>query len=457
MIQSDETIAAISTPAGKGGIGIIRISGSASLRIALKIFASTKLQNKIEERKLYFGKLVDRDQRFLDHGYLAYFKSPESYTGEDTVEISCHGSPFILRVVLEEAAHAGARIAEPGEFTMRAFLNGRIDLIQAEAIKNLIDARTYYQARVAYNQLEGELSKKILPVKDQLINNIAEAEAALDFADEDNKFISKKEFSGSIDVISLNIKDLIESFREGRIIQEGAIVAIVGAPNVGKSSIFNQLLKYDRAIVTDVPGTTRDTVEETIDVEGIPVRLIDTAGLREASNVVEKEGVQRSEHAIRRADLILYVLDSSGNISKEELEFFRRLSAEKVIVVENKQDLKQNLDESLIPKRFTRVAKVSAMHGAGIQALNRTIRNMISTVDENSLSASIVTNVRHAELLKQALHSLNNAKESLENEMSEEYILIDLKRALQNINELTGETTIEDIYDRIFSKFCLGK
>ncbi len=457
MMSGEDTIAAISTPAGRGGIGIVRISGKDSLSIALKIFRSRHLPDTIEERKLHYGRIVDRHNRFLDHGYLIYFKSPGSFTGEDTAELSCHGSPFVLKTILEETMHAGARIAEPGEFTMRAFFNGRIDLIQAEAIRDLIESRTFYQAKVAFDQIEGELSKRLAPIKEMLVDTLAEAEASLDFPDEEEKFISLQKMRGVVDSISLSIKELAESFKEGRVIKEGGCVTLVGSPNVGKSSIFNQLLKYDRAIVTDEPGTTRDTVEEMLDIGGIPVRFIDTAGLREARDLIEHEGVRRSEHAMRRADLILYVVDSSRDMVNEEVEFFNKISPEKTIIVKNKIDLQRKLEETLVPERFGQRIEVSAKNGSGILALNRMIRDSLSSMTEDSLTEGIVTNIRHAELLKKALQSLKDAGHSLHGGLSEEYTLLDLKKALQFLNELTGETTLEDIYDRIFSKFCLGK
>ncbi len=457
MMSGEDTIAAISTPAGRGGIGIVRVSGTDALMIALRIFRSPQLSGTIEERKLHFGRVVDRHNRILDHGYLIYFRSPESFTGEDTVELSCHGSPFVLKSILEEITHAGARVAEPGEFTMRAFLNGRIDLIQAEAIRDLIESRTYYQAKVAFDQIEGELSQRLIPIKEMLVNTLAEGEASLDFPDENEKFISLKEMGQAAGFISLKIKELIESFKEGRVIKEGGCVTLVGSPNVGKSSIFNQLLKYDRAIVTDEPGTTRDTVEEMLDIDGIPVRFIDTAGLREAKDIIEHEGVRRSEHAMRRADLILYVIDSSRDMNEEEVEFFSRVPPEKTIVVKNKIDLQRMLKENSMPERFGQRIEVSAKNGIGIVALNRMIRDSLSSMSEDSLTECIVTNVRHAELLKKVQESLQNARDSLRSSVSEEYMLLDLKKALHFINELTGETTMDDIYDRIFSKFCLGK
>ncbi|MEW5806918.1 MAG: tRNA uridine-5-carboxymethylaminomethyl(34) synthesis GTPase MnmE [Acidobacteriota bacterium] len=457
MISNEDTIVAISTPPGKGGIGIIRISGHDALKIASRVFVSKWPEKGVEPRKFYFGKAIDRDGRFLDHGYFVYFKYPASFTGEDTVEISCHGSPFIMRSILEEIAHGGARIAEPGEFTMRAFLNGRIDLVQAEAIRDLVEARTSFQARIAYEQIEGELSKRLAPLKEKLLHLIADAEASLDFPDADGNFMSRAEMMDGLNFISLEIKKLVDSYRDGRVIREGAIVAIVGSPNVGKSSIFNQLLKYDRAIVTDVPGTTRDTVEEMLDIGGIPVRLIDTAGLREGKDFIEREGVRRSKDAIKKSDFILYVIDCSRQMTKKEAHFFDELIPSRTLIVESKTDLPHLLKKNVIPGRFKYSVRISARTGEGVAELNKMIRKIISSTNEEATGEAIVTNVRQGELLRKTLSALEEANASMKKKVSEEFILTDLRKALDFFGEITGKVFSEEIYDRIFSKFCLGK
>ncbi len=457
MIQHDDTIVAISTAAGKGGIGIIRLSGEDALQISSRIFKSKEAKNHFEEKRSYFGKIYDRAGKQIDHGYFVFYKGPNSFTGEDTVEISCHGSPQILKLVLEEAVASGARLAEPGEFSMRAFLNGKMDLIQAEALRDMIDAKTAFQAKVAYYQLEGELSKKITPIKERLIDLVAESEASLDFPEEEEKYISMAELQKENDSILSALSKLAGSYREGRVIREGATVAIVGAPNVGKSSVFNQLLKYDRAIVTELPGTTRDTLEEYVDLIGIPVRLVDTAGLREAKDIIEQEGVRRSKKTMEKADIILYVLDQSRALLAEEIDFFKDCHLAKTIIVLNKSDLEKNLDETLIPSQFKNAKKVSAKFGENISQLNELIRKMISQLGEDISGEAIVTNIRHGELLQRALENMERASKSLKDIPSVEYALSDMKKALNSIGELTGEISMDDIYDRIFAKFCLGK
>ncbi len=457
MIHIKDTIAAISTASGKGGIGIIRLSGENAIPIGLKIFKSKDLQNGIEEKKLYFGKVYDRNGNKVDHGYFVYFKAPFSFTGEDAVEISCHGSPQILKLVLEEAVAAGARLATPGEFTMRAFLNKRIDLIQAEALRDLIEARTSFQAKVAYSQLEGELSRNINPIKERLINLIAEAEASLDFPEEEEEFISADRLQSEIESIALNLEKLTSSYKEGKVIREGATVVIIGSPNVGKSSVFNQLLKYDRAIVTEMPGTTRDTIEEHVDLLGIPVRLVDTAGLRDGKDIIEREGVKRSKKSIERADIILYILDNSRPMTKEENDFFKECNPNITIILINKVDLEKVIDEAMIPSNFNKKVKISAKFGKNITKLNKLVRNTISQLGEKISFEAIVTNVRHGELLQKTVESMMKASRALEDHLSLEFALSDMKRAISFLGELTGEVTIEDIYDRIFSKFCLGK
>ncbi len=457
MIQHDDTIVAISTAAGKGGIGIIRISGEKALQLGMKIFKSKELENRVEEKRSYFGKIFDGKGDKIDHGYFTYYKKPQSFTGEDTVEISCHGSPQILKLILEANIQAGARLAEPGEFTMRAFLHGKMDLIQAEALRDLIDAKTAFQAKVAYYQMEGELSKKIDPIKESLIDLIAEAEASLDFPEEEENYISITKLQKESDSVLSALTMLAESFREGKAIREGATVAIIGAPNVGKSSIFNQLLKYDRAIVTELPGTTRDTLEEYVDLIGIPVRLVDTAGLREAKDIIEQEGVKRSRKTIERADIILYTLNQSRPLLDEEVEFFKECDPAATIIVINKTDLANKLRENLIPSQFANFKKVSAKFGDNISQLNELIRDMISHLGEDITGETIVTNVRHGGLLQSALESMKRASQSLKAVSSVEYSLSDMKKALNTIGNLTGGISMDDIYDRIFSKFCLGK
>jgi len=457
-MYNEDTIVAISTPPGRSALGIIRLSGSRALEIAARI--CEKDRSAFKPKTVTLCRLFHPEtEDFLDQALVTYFKAPKSYTGEDLVEFSCHGSPVVLSEVLQAILSLGARTATPGEFTMRAFLNGRIDLSQAEAIADLIDSRTSYQARLARQQLEGSLSSFLKPLKERLIELIVHLESSLEFVEDDITTESRERISEQLSALIAEMKRSEEGFAFGRIIREGINLAIVGKPNVGKSSIFNCLLKQQRAIVTDIPGTTRDTLSEKISLRGIPVNLVDTAGLRFTEDIVERLGVERSYSAIADADLILVVLDSSGGLDEKDLELFERCKQDDFIVALNKSDLRSAIvEEDLKPFVNGRAAvRVSARTGSGIDWLEEEIFKRISSGRSAGREDFIVTNARHQVLIKQTIECLCEAQAALNAGYSEEVVLVGLHRSLQLLGEITGETLIEDILNKIFSTFCIGK
>jgi len=438
-MQLRDTIAAISTPPGRSGIGVVRLSGPKARSIAAEL---VQVQEWLP-RHATVADLVDEDGNTVDHVVVTFFAAPHSYTAEDVIEISCHGSPVVLRFCLRRACTAGARLAEPGEFTLRAFLNGRLDLPQAEAIRDLIDSTTLYQARVAAQQAGGSVSRRLQPLKEQLLELIALLEAGIDFAEDDVSVAGAEQILARLGPMQSQTEALIGSYRFGRLVHEGMSLAIVGRPNVGKSSVFNALLSEDRAIVTDIPGTTRDTVSETAEISGVPVRLVDTAGIREGQELVEKLGIERSLEAMADADLVLVVLDGSDPLTDEDSRILE-MTPRRLLVV-NKADL---------PRR-AEVAEphisVSALTGAGLDDLRRAITPPL--IDETGF----ITSVRHEGLLREAAEALANARRAVQNGIPHEMLLLDLYAALQPIDAITGATTADDILNRIFSTFCIGK
>jgi tRNA modification GTPase len=437
-LNLNDTIAAISTPPGRGGIGIVRLSGPQSRAIAEKIL---RLHGPLESWKATYAELPEVDQVIA-----TCFLAPRSYTGEDVVEISCHGAPVILRHALEQACLAGARLAEPGEFTLRAYLNGRIDLPQAEAVRDLIEATTLYQARVATQQLEGSVSRRLKPAKEQLLELIALLEAGIDFAEDDISVAPAAEILRHLDPIAAALDNLIASFSYGKIVHGGFTLAIVGRPNVGKSSLFNRLLEQDRAIVTDIPGTTRDLVSETASIEGIPVRFVDTAGIRYSHDVVETLGIERSYQAMADADVTLVVVDASAPLTDDDRDLIDRARMQgKYIVAGNKSDL-ATLPETL---------PVSALTGEGVDELRR---RLIATIaPHGEIEGGFITNLRHERLLKESREALEQARTAAASGIPHEMLLLDLYSALRFIDAITGATTADDILNRIFSTFCIGK
>ena len=448
-MQLRDTIAAVSTPPGRGGIGIIRLSGSDARSIAERIL-QFPARGEWRPWSATLALLPDSEGRPVDRVVATYFASPRSYTGEDIVEISCHGSPAVLRYALERACQAGARLAEPGEFTLRAFLNGRIDLPQAEAIRDLIEATTLYQARIAAQQAEGSVSRRLKPVKEQLLELIALLEAGIDFAEDDVDVAPVEEILRRMEPIEEALGALIASFAYGKLVHEGFTLAIVGRPNVGKSSLFNRLLEQDRAIVTDIPGTTRDLVSETASLNGIPVKFVDTAGIRLGQDMVEKLGIERSYQAMADADLTVVVVDRSVPLEAEDRELVRRAGEQgKHLVAANKCDLPARAEVSALP--------VSALTGAGVPALRGAIIEVLAPLGRLEQEGGFITSLRHAQLLQESREAIVQARHAATLGIPHEMLLLDLYATLRPIDAITGATTADDILNRIFSTFCIGK
>ncbi|HEX3685852.1 MAG TPA: tRNA uridine-5-carboxymethylaminomethyl(34) synthesis GTPase MnmE [Bryobacteraceae bacterium] len=445
-----DTIVAISTPIGRGGLGVIRLSGAQSRGIAEAIlrFGSAPRWNSWSSE---LAELADEAGSIVDQVVVSYFAAPRSYTAEDVVEISCHGAPVILRLCVERAVAYGARIADAGEFTLRAYLNGRIDLPQAEAVRDLIDATTLYQARVAAQQMEGSVSRRIRPVKEQLLELIALLEAGIDFAEDDISVATSDEILRRLSPIQQGIERLVASFITGKLVYEGFTLAIAGRPNVGKSSLFNRLLEQDRAIVTHLPGTTRDTVSETTSIDGVPLKLVDTAGIRQGNDLVETLGIERSYQAIADADLTLLVLDLSEELTDADRELISKLRDRRPLLVGNKSDLERRLNG--VPDLLC----VSATSGAGIPELRESILRRLAPDGLAAPESGSITSIRHEKLLRESLEALENARKAVEFQIPHEMLLLDLYAALRPIDAVTGATTADDILNRIFSTFCIGK
>ena len=452
---SDDTIAAISTPPGRGGIGVVRLSGPASLQIASKIFHSESTSHPGAPNRSLFGRIVDpASEEVVDQAILTFFKAPHSYTGEDIVEISCHGSPIILARVIQLSIDRGARIAEPGEFTLRAFFNKRIDLAQAQAVRDLIDAQTQYQAQVATKQLEGALSLRITPIKEAVIEVIVHLESSVEFVEEDISPDTAAKLVGKLDVAAEELTAIANSFSFGRYVREGFDLAIVGRPNVGKSSVFNRLIGSDRAIVTELPGTTRDALYERTSISGVPVRLIDTAGIRETTDLVESIGISRSRTAIADADVSLLVLDASEPLTDDDLGLLNHLSQERRIVALNKTDLPARLEAGSIPSEGL---SISALTGEGFDLLTETIFERLAGDTAAERDDIMLTDARQHSAVQSAIEQLRDASELIRTRELEEIVLLRLRGALSSLGEITGETLTDDILGQIFSTFCIGK
>jgi tRNA modification GTPase len=446
-----DTIVALATPLGRGGLGVARLSGADSRAIAEEILRFRGGEPRWMAWSSQMAELIDEEGHVVDQVVVAFFEQPRSYTAEDVVEVSCHGSPVVLRFCVERAIACGARLAEPGEFTLRGYLHGRIDLPQAEAVRELIDATTLYQARVAAQQAEGSVSRRIRPLKEQLLELISLLEAGIDFAEDDVSVASPDEVLRRLTPLERAIAQLIATFGAGRLVFSGFTLAIAGRPNVGKSSLFNRILEQDRAIVTEIPGTTRDVVSESTSLGGIPVRLVDTAGIRESTDRVESLGIDRTFQAVADADLTLLVFDASEALTTEDEALLDRFRDRQPLIVINKVDLPQ----AFIPMEGA--ISVSAQTGAGIENLRAAVLQRLAPEGLATPESGAITSLRHQQLLKESLEALANARRAVEFSIPHEMLLIDLYAALRPIDAITGATTADDILNRIFSTFCIGK
>ncbi|MGA7522461.1 MAG: tRNA uridine-5-carboxymethylaminomethyl(34) synthesis GTPase MnmE [Acidobacteriaceae bacterium] len=443
---------AISTPPGRGGIGIVRLSGAQAVGIAQGL---VRPRYPLEHARARFAIIPDPETgEPIDEAIVTYFARPHSYTGEDLVEIGAHGSPVVLEMLVRLALRAGARLARPGEFTERAFLVGRIDLTQAEAVRDLIEAQTLYQVRVAAEQMGGSLSRRVQPAKQKLVELIALLEAGIDFAEDDVEITPGQEIVTRIDTISGELGPLARSFEHGRLVHAGLRLTIVGRPNVGKSSLFNRLLERDRAIVTASPGTTRDLVTERFSLGGIPVELVDTAGLREAHDEAEALGIVKSREALAEADIVLVVLDASVPLREDEQELIASLACRRALAVRNKCDLDPVSEAA--PELPIPAVATSALTGEGLPALRAALADQVRNPAGESESG-LLTSLRHFEAVQGALASLDAARTAVSANIPHEMLLLDLYTALRHLDSLTGETTADDILNRIFSSFCIGK
>ena len=459
----DDTIVAISTPPGRGGLGVVRLAGPEARSIAAPLL---RLTRGLEPNRALFGELIEPGtQQRIDEVVVTFFQKPHSYTTDDIVEISAHGSPVVLRHIVELALARGARLADPGEFTMRAFLNGRLDLTQAEAVRDLIDSQTLYQARVAAQQLGGALSHRLAPIKQKLVELIATLEAGVDFAEDDVSVLPGPQILARIESVAVPLRELCRSFAYGKLVHEGLTLAIVGRPNVGKSSLFNRLVERERAIVTSSPGTTRDLVTETVAIGGIPVHLVDTAGIRQAQNEAEAEaiGIRKSWEALADADLVLVVTDASQPLNREDHELIERVSGRTAIVVGNKADLVDRRpstvdrqDHPITRSPDHPMLPTSALTGAGIPQLRQAILDHVSGGSPQQETA-FLTNLRQQKLVEDSLTALAAATRAVESNTPHEMLLLDLYGALRPLDEITGATTTDDILNLIFSTFCIGK
>lgn len=454
-----DTIAAIATPSGEGGIGIIRISGPDALSTALKIFQPKNRTNKIESHRLYYGQITDpRDLSLVDESLLSFMKSPTSFTMEDVVELNCHGGSIVLQQVMELLLREGLREAEPGEFSKRAFLNGRIDLTQAEAVIDLIRAKTERGLKLANRQLKGGLKEALQEIKEGLVQILSVLEAYIDFPEEEIDADSLQEINEKLDRSKNSLTTIFNTYEEGKVYREGIHVVIAGRTNVGKSSLLNRLLKEKRAIVTSIPGTTRDVIEEVVNIKGIPVNLIDTAGIRETTDVIEGEGIKRTKNKLKDADLILYMIDDEG-IKSADKAVLEETGEEKVLMVINKEDLLCSEKNKAVKKEIKSLPHVfiSAKENQGIEKLKDRIYETVMTHGVDSIPTVVISRKRHKIGVEKAITSIERAQTGVKDSLPYELISSDLRDALFHISEVAGETTTDDVLDRIFSEFCIGK
>lgn len=458
----EDTIAAIATAYGEGSIGIIRISGNQAQNIMNKIFVPKQSQGveSIVNKRLYYGHIIDpSDGRVIDEVLAVLMNAPATYTREDIVEIYCHGSIVALRKTLALILRNGARLAERGEFTKRAFLNGRLDLSQAEAVIDMISAKTDKSFDVALNQMEGALSNRIREIRQIMMDLLVEITVNLDYPDEDIELLTYEKIKESLSIISDMIEKLMVTASTGRIIREGLNVAIIGKPNVGKSSLMNAILKESRAIVTEIPGTTRDTIEEVVSIRDIPVKLIDTAGIRETDDKIEKIGIEKSKEAFNRADLIILILDGSNELTDEDINIMTTIGTRRSIALINKIDLGQHVREEKLKVYLpnAKIIKTAIKQGIGIDELEQEIVDMVYGGEVKREESLLITNVRHMEILEKAAGAVKDAYKMAENAEPLDFLEVDVRRSWELLGEIIGEAVAEDIIDQVFARFCLGK
>ncbi len=450
--NTEDTIAALATPAGAGAISVIRISGTKCFEVAGKVFKGKVNLADAKSHTIHYGTLMGSDGEIVDDVLVSVFRAPHSYTGEDSVEISSHGSPYIVKRILELLIDTGARSAQPGEFTQRAFLNGRIDLAQAEAVADIINARTEASLRGARNQIDGLLSDKVNSLKEALVNVSSLMELELDFAEEDIQFVNHEEAVKRVESIISEISDLLRTYSFGKILRDGIHVAIIGRPNVGKSSLLNYLIKDSRAIVSEIPGTTRDVITEDFSYGGILFKLFDTAGIRESADAIEQEGIARSRAALKSADIAVFLFDSFSGFDDELYkEAVNILGRSKILLAQNKIDISEE-DREHKPDIM-----ISAKKGDGILEMLDILKERSYASNSYTESTAVITNMRHYKALEEARGYLQNAKGSLKDKMSGEFVSTDLRNAINSLGEIIGLVTSDDILNNIFSKFCIGK
>ena len=459
-----ETIAAISTAIGNGGIGIIRMSGKESFKILEKIFKNSKGEkldlNKIKGYTIQYGTIVDsKTNEKIDEVLVSFFKNPKSYTREDMCEINSHGGMIIEKQILEQCLKNGAILAEPGEFTKRAFLNGRIDLSQAESIMDLINSKTEKESKASINQLQGDLSNKINEIRHDLLDIMADIEASIDYPEYDIEEVTNSKALGILNNTKNKLESLKDTFRSGKILKEGIKTAIIGRPNAGKSSLLNKILKEERAIVSEIEGTTRDTIEEFITIKGIPLKIIDTAGIRKTSDKIEEIGVKKALDIAKDAELVLVILDNSKDLTEEDREILKLAESKNSIILLNKVDLKENNLENSeeLNKLNKKIIKISAKNGNGIEELYNEIESMFQIKNLETDGEIIITNIRHKNQIEYAINNINEAINAVKNNLPIDIISISIKQTLEDLGKITGENVSEDIINEIFSKFCLGK
>ena len=454
------TIAAISTAPGIGGIGIIRLSGEETFKIIEKIFIPKNKNKEIKGYNFKYGHIVNpKTKEIIDEVLVSYFIKPRSYTTENMCEINSHGGNIVMENILELCLENGVELAEPGEFTKRAFLNGRIDLSQAESIIDIINSKTQKESKASIKQLEGFLSNKIKNIKDKIMDVMVDIEADIDYPEYNLEGVTENKANNMLVDVKKDLEELKNTFDNGKIIKDGIKIAIIGKPNAGKSSLLNALLREDRAIVSQYKGTTRDSIEELMNIDGIPIKLIDTAGIRNAADEVEKIGIKRAKEIANEADLLIAIFDISDKIDDEDLEIINLIKDRKAIIVLNKIDLVDKdckIDDRLLNLN-KKIIKISALNKDGVEQINKTISEIFKINEINVDNEVIVTNTRHKNLINKSIESTNNALKSLENNMPMDIVAIDIKNILENLGEITGENVSENIINEIFSKFCLGK